>query len=389
MADGDEEEEVFIDCGASPELRRSTRTSGRKRSSTGGLPSFKPKKRMSLKSTAEVPEGSRSGQAPPPKDNPFSELSHSQPSSTTDPIMASMQAMLTGMEGRLIIATANLQASVTVKIDGAMAAIGDLRSRVDKQDERMDGILGEVTSMVGQQVQQELKRFKDGDHGALAPPRAGSYEADFPVSVALDPDLNVLPRRYSSSYATALASNRPPAEPAPLSKESQIKKDYWRARNALRLRPIPPGDDHAGVMNFLTEYLRLEAEVVTSLGQLKIERIPFGPKSKQKNEVLVRFGSTEARDVVKGSASNLAGNGPEVGIRLELPNHLKSNMKSLQQLSYDIKQTHPRSRQNVLYDDDSMDLVLDICLDEGLQWRRITAGQARERIRKKKRSANG
>ena len=42
---GDEEDKVFLDCGASPELCRSTRTSARKRSSNGGLLSAKPKKR--------------------------------------------------------------------------------------------------------------------------------------------------------------------------------------------------------------------------------------------------------------------------------------------------------------------------------------------------------
>ena len=121
-----------------------------------------------------------------------------------------------------------------------------------------------------------------------------------------------------------------------------------------------------------------------SLGPLKLQRVPYGPRSKQRNEMLVQFQTIEARDIVRGAASNLAGCGPEVGIRLELPNHLKTNMKALQQVSYEIKQKHPTSRRNVLFDDDVMDLALDICLGEGQQWRRITPAQAKEKMKKKK-----
>ena len=385
--EGADEEEIFIDCGASPELRRSTRTSGRKRSSTGGLQSLKPKKKMSIRSTAEVPdESGERGGVPAAQSNPFSSLAPAQ--ATADPLIASMQAMLTGMEGRLNVATANLQASVTVKIDGAMAAIGDLRTRVDKHEERIGGLIGEVTSMVGQRVQEEMKKIQNSE--GPSGPRSTSYESDFPAAASLSQEFDDSPRRYSSSYATALASN-PPAEESrvlpSISRATKIESDYWRARNALRLRPIPLGNDLAGVTTFLRDTLSLGTEVIDSLGQLRTERIPYGPKSKQKNEVLVRFASTEARDVVKGSASNLAGQGPDVGIRLELPNHLKSSMKSLQQLSYDIKQTHPHSRRNVLFDDDAMDLVLDICVAEGQPWKRITSSQAKDRLRRKKRPA--
>ena len=93
--------------------------------------------------------------------------------------------------------------------------------------------------------------------------------------------------------------------------------------------------------------------------------------------------STETRDAVRGAARNLAGKGPDYGIRLELPNHLKSTMKTLQSVSYDIKKRHPGSRRNVLFDDESMDLVLDICVD-GDSWRRVTSAQAKARSKKTK-----
>lgn len=36
-----------------------------------------------------------------------------------------------------------------------------------------------------------------------------------------------------------------------------------------------------------------------SMGQLAVELVPFGPKTKHKNESLVRFKTMEARDVVR------------------------------------------------------------------------------------------
>ena len=377
------EEEIFIDCGASPELRRSARTSSRKRASTGGQSSNKPKKRD--KKMAQ-PQGTQEASSPAtplpqqtggptgPTPNPFSSLG----ATPGDPLLAGMQAMLTGMEGRLSMATANLQANVTVKIDGAMAAIGDLRTRVDKQDEKIDGIIDNVTSKIHEEI-----------HRITGKPPVDPLDSGFPRLVAPDGTDSLNPdessRRYSSSYASALASLPPesimePARPA----GSKRENDYWIARKALRIRPIKDGDPVRSTKDYLSQILNLDEVTIESLGPFRAERVPFGPKSRQKHEMLVRFGSVEARDIVKGAASNLAGRGSDYGIRLELPNHLKTAMKHLQQISYDIRTKYPDARRNVLYDDASLDLVLDFCLTDGQAWRRLTAAQARERLKKKR-----
>ena len=57
-------------------------------------------------------------------------------------------------------------------------------------------------------------------------------------------------------------------------------------------------------------------------------------------------------------------------------------MKALQSASYELKQKFPGSKRNVLFDDESTDLVLDFCLREGDPWRRMTARQARDRKKK-------
>ena len=152
------------------------------------------------------------------------------------------------------------------------------------------------------------------------------------------------------------------------------------------MRPIPPGDDLEEVDRFMRECLRLDSCQVESLGPYSVRRVPYGSAAKVKNEVVVTYQTTEARDVVKGAAKNLAGKSLDYGVRLELPNHLKSAMTALQGISYDIKQKFPASRRNVFFDDSMMDLVLDICTSEGQSWKRITSAQAKQ---KRKKTASG
>ena len=142
------------------------------------------------------------------------------------------------------------------------------------------------------------------------------------------------------------------------------------------------GEDHPEVNSFLRDVLKLDESFLRCVGELKLERIPYGPKSKYKNEMLVRFKTVEARDIVRQAATNLVGRGQSYGIRLKIANHMKADMKALQVVSYDLKQRHPDARRNVLFDDDSLELVLDFSLREGAPWRRLTPGQAKMRKRK-------
>ena len=162
------------------------------------------------------------------------------------------------------------------------------------------------------------------------------------------------------------------------------EESYWRCRRSLRLRPVinDGGTDLEAVEFFLEEHLKLDRSFTRDVGPIAIRRVPSGPGSKIKNEVIVTFDTVDARDAVKGAAKNLAGKGQEYGVRLELPDHLKSAMGALQSVSYEIKQRYDGARRNVLFDDGTMDLALDFSVGEGKPWRRITAGQAIERKKK-------
>ena len=47
-----------------------------------------------------------------------------------------------------------------------------------------------------------------------------------------------------------------------------------------------------------------------------------------------------------------------------------------------MKQKNPAAKRNVLFDDESMDLVLDFCLREGEAWRRMNVRQAASATRR-------
>ena len=286
-----------------------------------------------------------------------------------------MQTMLAGMEGRLSTATSELRTTVTVRIDGAMNAIGDLSERVRKSENKInnvardltkiDAVVQDIGTMVDEKIEEGLRRHRETP-----------LSDDNPATCPRSSDLSVTYASAVSSFrkATPTSLNVPIITQSPVDKKTN---DYWRARQVLRLRPIKEGDEHEEVTKFMKDYLKIDSQLIARLGDFVVERVPFGPKSKQQHEAIVRFATVEARDIVRGSASNLAGHGTDVGVRLEVPNHLKSHMAALQKISYEIKTKNPGSKRNVLYDDNALDLVLDFSQGEGQTWRRITARQAK------------
>ena len=62
-------------------------------------------------------------------------------------------------------------------------------------------------------------------------------------------------------------------------------------------------------------------------------------KSKNQDEVVVRFPDVAMRDAVRSAAFNLAGR--RAGIRLEIPDTLRPSLKALESAAYQLKQVHP------------------------------------------------
>ena len=358
------DEDVFLDAEEEVTPRR---RSNRKRRSTAGssvppTSTKKPRqaKKMPLQRSPDRP-------APGPEVAPTQE-GDTEPAPVAaenqDGFWARMGGMLGGMESRLMKETTDVKEQLG-------QAIGDLGSRVERAEMRLDNFSEEVHKIIDTRLAELNTHLSDGGG-------ANSGDGSPPAGRLGKPG-------ESTTYASALVGGLigGGSKLARARKPGKSKEDdYWHCRRALRLRPIAPGNDRQAVEEFLVDTLGLGNGFITDMGPINVRRVPFGPGAKVKNEAVVIFDSVEVRDAVKSAAKNLAGKDSSYGVRLELPNHLKSAMSALQSVSYEIKQRYAGARRNVLFDDSTMDLVLDFCTDEAKEWRRMTSEQAVERKKK-------
>ena len=374
----DKEEDVFLDANSQDD--ETPRRSSRKRRSTAGGPvtttSAKKAKQTKMPTqrspgqTKSPPGRSRKAQA---------EAAASAPPGGED-FWAKMTTMLNGSETRLKAESNLVRQALESKLDGVTATVNNLKGRIESKESRLDSLENNITNLIDERVTAKMS--------SVCPRGSGSnLEQDDCDSVE-----EVVHKAWGSpkgpSYArvAGTASGPPGSRDVLVAKRSLIdpakkrEDDYWECRRAVRLRPVGEGREIEVASAYLRDNLKIDEVALSALGldRARFERVPFGPKSKIKKELIIWFPTTEARDVVKGAARNLAALGQEYGVRHEIPNHLKTNMQALQTVSYDIKQRHPTARRNVVFDDGAMDLALDFCTREGEQWRRISSRQARQ-----------
>ena len=356
------DDDVFVDAEEDFTPRRSSR---KRRSTAGASVSSSCKK---LKPGKKMPTERSPGKAPLSRkpattDSSSSPKAPPEASTSPDAFWTKMGGMLGSMESRLLRETESVK-------DELGHAIGDLRKRVDCTEKRLGGLADEVHSIVDKRLATAMGRFRPesdpvGESGGDSGPTTD----------------------HTTSYASvaSVASSKPGAL-RPRRSEKRQEDIYWECRRSVRLRPILEGEDQREVERFLRDHLCLDDNQIGCLGPFTVRRVPFGPAAKVKHEAVVTYLTVEARDVVKGAARKLAGKSSEYGVRLEIPNTLKSAMSALQSVAYDIKKKFPASRRNVLFDDTAMDLVLDFCIAESQDWKRMSSKQARER---KKRNPGG
>ena len=349
------DEEIFVDA----EEEVTPRRTGRKRRSTAGssVPPTVVKKPKTKMPTRHSPRREAGASA---KDNPGAgaQMLPSQ-GPDQDAFWAKMGGMLGGMEARMKLESDQMKEQLAVAVD----AVGALGTRMDKAERRLCGLVDEVNSIVDKRI-SDLPARSAAMAGPPGPGPGPSYVAAL---------ISGSPGGSSGAVQTWKSAKSP---------GKRREESYWECRRALRLRPVPAGDPIAAVKRFMTDELKLSQSFMESVGDFRVRRVPSGPAARVRDEVVVSYQSTDVRDAVKSAARNLAGKGPEYGVRLELPDHLKSDMKALQAVSYEIKKKYPMARRNVLFEDERMDLVLDFCVSEGAPWRRMSSHQARARKKK-------
>ena len=144
-----------------------------------------------------------------------------------------------------------------------------------------------------------------------------------------------------------------------------------------------------GLKEFLYNRLDMTADFVENdMGNVVICR-HVEKRPRYKDEVCVTFESKNIRDVVKAQGPNLAGCKEEAGMRLEIPDHLQKDFKSLMALAYDIKKTNPDLRRNVKFDEDNQGIYMDIQTKKEGAWRRVRPEQARTAGTRSRRRSGG
>ena len=159
----------------------------------------------------------------------------------------------------------------------------------------------------------------------------------------------------------------------------QVNK-YWECRRALRIWPVSGSDMRTALERFLLDKMGLDQEFVRDLGHTDVIRLSGnnagGTKNKnfKNDEVLVTFANKETRDAVKQAGVNLASHRDSAGIRIQVPGHLMSTFRAFESLAYHLKQKDGELRRVVKFDDDNLNLYMDVKLFGS--WRRILPEEA-------------
>ena len=130
-----------------------------------------------------------------------------------------------------------------------------------------------------------------------------------------------------------------------------------------------------GVLDFIENELCLGPDFCV-LEPGDVIRVRPNRGGKARGEVAVTFPDIETRDLVRSSAKNLAGKS-SMGMRLEIPEHLRPSLRNLESVSFDLKKTVPEMKRNIKFDDAVMDLVLDVKLGDDRPWQKIRPENAR------------
>ena len=206
------------------------------------------------------------------------------------------------------------------------------------------------------------------------------------VNEALNKNRQALAGIRPRALGGASGNNESAGVSPPLAASVGVGKDgaYSLARRSLRLWPVSKeGNLKERTIEFLVNELLLDQQYAASL-DFDVKRVGRRNGSEAaagavKDEVLVAFSSARERDDVRSYAKNLERKGR--GLRLEVPEHLWPSFRLLQNLGYELKLKNPALKRNVLFDDLTSDLKMDVSFGSD-EWKTITPEEARKTLAK-------
>ena len=175
-----------------------------------------------------------------------------------------------------------------------------------------------------------------------------------------------------------------PATRPGLDGDCSLDVDFSRARRSFRIWPMPhtASDIRTDALSFITEKLRVPRSYL-SLDDIEEVRRVAQRRRKPKNggytdpvhdEVMVRLRSSALRDYVSGHVANLSSfvddNGrPTAGLRMEIPDHLRTQFQDLQSYGRALYKQHGTGfKRHVRFDDREKTLYMDIRLPGSDDW---------------------
>ena len=237
--------------------------------------------------------------------------------------------------------------------------------------ELMRGVKDQIKELVTDQLRQ-AGFDPDLTAGALSTIPCNTPARNVPTTPAVGGTAS-----YAAA-ATAAVQAKPQHD-----KTDRRTERFWNCRRSLRLWPMKEGTS-SELRDFLQTKLNMSEDFVDNLGITRI-RLVKDRRAKIKDEAVVQFETKEIRDSIRARASNLADHRDTAGMRLELPDYLQRDFRSLMNLAYDLKSKHASLRRNIKFDEEDMGLFMDIQTDADDRWRRIKPEQARKLARTRSR----
>ena len=259
--------------------------------------------------------------------------------------------------------------------------IGDLDKKVDTRLAEVERKVDTSAGRLGLELKNlELKMDGKMDTAlesvAALEERLDKQERDFPA---------ILEGFWSDKIGSMPSGARPASGATELGREER----YWKARRSLRMWPLEDGTREKLAV-FLLSKLGMPYQVVDNLGPLEIAPASGNGKGRIQREFVVTFENKEERDRVRSNASKLALLPKDTaGIRLKLPDFLQSTFNVLQNAAYQIKKKNPAAKRNILFDDNNLNLALDVKVNDASEWKRILPDDARAAGARPGRGPNG
>ena len=104
--------------------------------------------------------------------------------------------------------------------------------------------------------------------------------------------------------------------------------------------------------------------------------------------MIVTFEDKSTRDAVNAQTHHLANHREEAGMRLPIPDHLQRTFRALMNLSCELKKQNPGLKRSVKFDEDRLDMFMDIQTSAGNDWKRVDSEQALRYNDKRRMTAN-